>query len=164
MTGVQTCALPISSEADLAMVRGALDGTAPLEGLVVDQDQRWALLTSLVAAGAADTAEVEAERERDNTSLGREKAARALASAPTSEAKEAAWKGAVEQGDLPNAVINAMAAGFGRARDPEVLRPFLPRYVTAIEDVWGSRTHAIAVGVGGEVERASCRERVCQYV
>ncbi|MGB5950985.1 MAG: aminopeptidase N [Ornithinimicrobium sp.] len=136
-----------TAEEDLAMVRGALDGSEPLEGLVVDQDQRWGLLTSLVAAGAAEQSEVEIERERDNTSHGREKAARAFACAPTAAAKEAAWEAAVEQTTLPNAVLAATAAGFGRARDPEVLRPFVERYFEVIEDVWDSRTHAIAEGI-----------------
>ncbi|CAN5382878.1 aminopeptidase N [soil metagenome] len=136
-----------TSESDIAMVRGALDGSAPIEGLVVDQDQRWTLLTALVAAGEAGQSDIESERERDNTSHGREKAAKALASRPTAEAKEAAWQAAVEQADLPNAVVNAMAAGFGRAVDVEVLRPYVQRYASAIENVWASRTHAIGEAI-----------------
>ncbi len=136
-----------ASEPDIAMVRGALDGSAPIEGLVVDQDKRWTLLTALVAAGDATEHEVETERERDNTAHGREKAAQALAARPSARAKAQAWSAAVEEDDLPNAVVNAMAKGFGRAVDVEVLRPYIQRYMDTVEDVWDSRSHAIAEAI-----------------
>ncbi len=133
-----------SSEADVAAVRSVLDGSAPIDGLAVDQDMRWTLLTALASAGDVDEIEIEAERSTDNTATGREKAARALASRPTPEAKEAAWVAAVEGTSLPNAVISATALGFGRAHDTSLLQPYVSRYVEAIEGVWASRTHAIA--------------------
>ncbi|MGB7449509.1 MAG: aminopeptidase N [Ornithinimicrobium sp.] len=133
-----------TSADDLQRLRGALERSAPIEGLAVDQDMRWTLLTGLASAGAADSAEIERERARDNTAAGREKAALAMAARPDPAAKEAAWAGAVEQDALPNAVINAMAVGFGRVHDPELLRPFLSRYMAAVEELWATRTHAIA--------------------
>src|SRR5699024_7208337 len=84
------------TEDDLALVRDLLSGERTLPGLEVDQDMRWALLTSLTTAGVAGEDEIVAERERDNTATGHEKAARARASLPTPEAKEAAWAAAVE--------------------------------------------------------------------
>ncbi len=133
-----------TSAADVARLRGALEGSEPIEGLSLDQDMRWTLLTGLAAAGEADKAEIEAERSSDNTATGREKAARALAARPTAEAKEAAWVAAVQETSLPNAVLGSIALGFGRAHDVDVLRPYVARYVEAIEEVWASRTHAIA--------------------
>ena len=44
-----------------AAVAGWLDGSTPLEGLVVDQDLRWELLIGLVGAGAAGEEEIAAE-------------------------------------------------------------------------------------------------------
>ncbi len=133
-----------SSEADVAAVRGLLDGSTPMEGLTLDQDMRWTLLTARASAGDADEAEVEAERSADNTATGRERAARALAARPTPEAKEAAWVAAIEGNSLPNAVISATALGFGRAHDTALLQPYIARDVEAIEGVWAARTHAIA--------------------
>ncbi|MGC1206646.1 MAG: ERAP1-like C-terminal domain-containing protein, partial [Ornithinimicrobium sp.] len=133
-----------SSQADVAAVRGVFDGSTPIDGLTVDQDMRWTLLTALASAGDADEAEVEAERSADNTATGREKAARALAARPTPQAKEAAWVAAMEGTSLPNAVISATALGFGRAHDTSLLQPYVARYIEAIEGVWASRTHAIA--------------------
>ncbi|TQM96122.1 aminopeptidase N [Ornithinimicrobium humiphilum] len=132
------------SEDDVARVRGLLSGEQELPGLEVDQDMRWALLTSLVAAGAAGEAEIAAEQERDNTATGREKAARARASQPTPEAKQAAWEAAVEQDGLSNAVLAAMALGFGWVHDTSLLEPYVARYHEVIESVWQQRTHHIA--------------------
>ncbi|MGB3593184.1 MAG: aminopeptidase N [Ornithinimicrobium sp.] len=133
-----------SSPDDVAAVRGVLDGSAPIPGLTVDQDMRWTLLTAVATAGDANEEEIEAERSSDNTATGREKAARALAARPTPEAKEAAWVAAMEGTSLPNAVVSSTALGFSRAHDPELLQPFVARYLEAIEGVWASRTHAIA--------------------
>ena len=81
---------------DTTRLRALLDGTEVLEGLAVDFEMRWTLLTALVAAGAADAAEIDAERAREDTATGRERAARARAARPTAEAKEEAWAAAVE--------------------------------------------------------------------
>jgi aminopeptidase N len=130
--------------ADADYVRGLYDGSAVLEGLAVDTEMRWTLLTALAATGRATAAEVEAEKERDNTAMGRERAARALAAMPTPEAKAAAWRDGVEQDTLPNSVVEAIGLGFSRATDPQVLAPYVERYHDAVLDVWESRTHAVA--------------------
>jgi len=133
-----------TSADDLERLREALEGTAPIDGMTVDQDMRWTLLTGLVSGGAAGAEQIERERSRDNTAAGREKAARAMAARPDPAAKEEVWRAAVEEDTLPNAVINAMALGFARVHDPELLRPFLPRYLSVVEELWRTRTHAIA--------------------
>jgi aminopeptidase N len=136
-----------SSPEDVAHVRGLLDGTDTLEGLAVDTEMRWTLLTSLAAAGAAAEGEIAAELERDNTSTGRERAARARAARPTLAAKEAAWEAAVGSADLPNSLLDATGLGFGRVVDPAVLEPFVERYHAALLRTWATRTHAIAESV-----------------
>ncbi len=132
------------SEEDVARVRGLLDGEQVLEGLELDQDMRWTLLTSLATSGAADEARIAAEQERDNTATGREKAARARAAIPTPEAKEAAWVAAVERAGLSNSVLASMALGFGWVHDTSLLEPYVERYHQVVERVWAERTHHIA--------------------
>ncbi len=132
---------------DTTFVAGLLDGSAPLDGLAVDTDMRWTLLTGLAAAGEADLDAITQEAKGDNTATGRERAARAAASIPTVEAKEAAWQAGVVATDTPNSVVDAHGLGFGRAVDPQLLTPFVGRYHDALEDVWSSRTHAIAEGI-----------------
>ncbi|WP_298747376.1 aminopeptidase N [uncultured Serinicoccus sp.] len=132
------------SEDDLALVRGLLSGDERLAGLSVDQDMRWTLLTALATAGAAGEEEIAAERERDNTATGNEKAARARAAVPTAEAKETAWVDAVETPGLSNSVLAAMALGFGRVHDEALLAPYVERYHDVVSRVWDERTHHIA--------------------
>ena len=129
--------------AEAQHVRGLLEGTTVLEGLAVDTELRWTLLTSLAACGAATEAEVDAERERDRTSTGRERAAQALASLPTPEAKAAAWRRAIEEDGLPNAVLEAVGAGFVRADDPSLLEPYVAKYHEMLDTVGEKDSHAI---------------------
>src|SRR5690606_21913544 len=116
------------SEDDVAQVAALLSGEQVLDGLELDQDMRWTLLTSLATAGAAGESEIAAEQERDNTATGREKAARARAAMPTAEAKQAAWEAAVDKDGLSNSVLAAMALGFGWVHDTSLLAPYVARY------------------------------------
>jgi aminopeptidase N len=137
-----------SNPDDVAHVRSLYDGTTVLEGLAVDTEMRWTLLTALAAAGAAGPEDIEAEHERDRTATGAERAARAGAALPTAEAKAQAWARAVEQDGLANQTIEALALGFARAHDPEaLLAPYVERYHDALTDIWASRTHAIAESI-----------------
>ncbi|WP_281964701.1 aminopeptidase N [Serinicoccus marinus] len=132
------------AEQDVVLVHALLDGERELAGLTIDQDLRWTLLTALATAGAAGEEEIAAERERDNTATGHEKAARARAALPTAEAKERAWTDAVETAGLSNSVLAAMALGFGRVHDVALLEPYAERYHAVIDRVWSERTHHIA--------------------
>ncbi len=132
------------SDEHVAVVGGLLDGTTPLPGLAVDSDMRWVLLTSLVAAGAADQADIEREQDRDDTASGRRSAALALAARPSAAAKEQAWADVVDSDELPGAVQGAMILGLTKAHDVELLRPFVDRYFAAIEGIWATRTNETA--------------------
>ncbi|KLO62948.1 aminopeptidase N [Dermacoccus sp. PE3] len=141
---VQTFASFAQSEEDVAFVRALLSGERTLDGLTVDTEMRWTLLTSLAAAGAADAAEIDAELARDNTATGAERAARARASLPTSEAKAAAWSSVVDSDELANQTIAETAAGFGHVHDVSLLEPYVEKYFAMAEDYWAGRTHHIA--------------------
>ena len=126
-----------------AVLRSWLSGGAP-EGLTVDTDLRWTLLQRLLALGAADPAEIDAELERDSTATGHRQAATARALVPTREAKEAAFTAAVESDELPNALLAATVMGFASADARELHRAFLHRYFDAIPQVWATRTNETA--------------------
>ena len=133
---------------DPTALRALLDGTEVLDGLTVDFEMRWTLLTALVAAGAADADEISAERAREDTATGRERAARALAARPTPEAKEEAWAAAVEGSGLPNAIVEAVALGFTRpGTSPELLRPFVERYHALLDTIGERGSHAMVEAV-----------------
>jgi aminopeptidase N len=128
----------------LAAVRAVLDGADVIEGLAVDTDLRWELLTALAAGGQATEADVDSELARDDTATGRRAAAAARAAFPSPEAKERTWTQVVDTSELPNAVQAAVIGGFGRVHDPALLEPFVERYFEALETVWTTRTNEIA--------------------
>ncbi len=132
---------------DVIWVRGLLEGTAELDGLSVDTEMRWTLLTSLATAGAAAESEIEFELQKDNTATGRERAARALASLPTIEAKASAWHKVIDEEGLPNQTIDAIAQGFVKVHDTALLAPYVEKYHAMLSTLWASRTHAIAESV-----------------
>jgi aminopeptidase N len=132
---------------DATWLRHLLDGFVTLDGLAIDTEMRWTLLTSLATAGAAAESEIEAERQRDNTATGRERAARALATIPTAEAKAKAWRKVIDEQGLPNQTVDAIAQGFVRVHDNALLTPYVEKYHAMLTTLWASRTHAIAESV-----------------
>jgi aminopeptidase N len=132
---------------DVVWVRGLLEGTAVLDGLAIDTEMRWTLLTSLATAGHAAETEIEHELQQDNTATGRERAARALASIPTPEAKAKAWHKVIEEDGLPNQTVDAVAQGFVTVHETALLTPYVEKYHAMLTTLWASRTHAIAESV-----------------
>ncbi len=127
------------SVAALDLMAGLLDGSAHLEGLTVDTDLRWELLSGLTREGRADDGAVDAELERDKTISGQESAAAARAAMPTAEAKARAWTDAVERDDVPNETMRSIALSFNQPRQDDVLKPYLERYLSSADRIWEER-------------------------
>ena len=140
-------ALPTSVLEDF---RGWLSDVRVPQGLDIDTDLRWRLLHALVAHGAADEARIDEEVATDPTATGQRQAERARALLPTAEAKERAWQRAVHDDALPNAVTEAVVAGFAHPAQRALLAPYAERYFAEVADVWERRTseHAQSVVVG----------------
>ncbi|GGS42255.1 MULTISPECIES: aminopeptidase N [Actinokineospora] len=130
----------VLDEAKVAVLRGWLDGSAPLPGLSVDTDLRWRLLHALVAHGAADEAEIDAELRADSTATGNRHAERARALVPTIAAKAEAWRRAVHDDELPNAVNEAIINGFSHPAQRELLAPYAAKYFEDVAGVWQRRS------------------------
>ncbi len=141
---VKAFALHAQTDAQLDAVASLLSGERVLDGLTVDADLRWELLTSLVAGGEFGQPEIDAELERDATATGQRAAALAKAAIPTADAKAEAWEAVVVRGDLPNATQQSVIAGFNRVHDTALLEPYAGAYFAAVEDIWNTRTHEIA--------------------
>jgi len=144
---VGSLAASVLDEAKVELVKGWFTGSAPLPGLVVDTDQRWRLLTSLVAHGAADASDVEAELERDSTATGKRHAERALALRPTVEAKAEAWRRAVHDDQLPNAINEAIINGFSHPGQKELIASYASKYFEDVAEVWDRRSSERAQSV-----------------
>ncbi|MEU5768712.1 aminopeptidase N [Streptomyces asoensis] len=126
------------------LLESLLDGAQTIEGLAVDTELRWAFVQRLVAVGTFDEADIAAEYERDRTAAGERHAATARAARPTPEAKAEAWASVVDSDDLPNAVQEAVIAGFVQTDQRELLAPYTDRYFEVVKSIWDSRSHEIA--------------------
>ncbi|MEW5354518.1 aminopeptidase N [Streptomyces sp. 16-176A] len=128
----------------LDLLNALLEGSESIEGLAVDTELRWAFVQRLAAVGRFDEAEIAGEYERDKTAAGERHAATARAARPTEEAKAEAWAAVVESDKLPNAVQEAVIAGFVQTDQRELLAPYTDRYFEVLKGVWESRSHEIA--------------------
>jgi aminopeptidase N len=132
---LQAFAPAATSDADLDLLRGILDGTSVPEGLSVDADLRWSLVHALVTGGRMGESDIEAELERDPTATGERSAAQCRAAIPTAEAKSAAWERIVG-GKLANHIARATIGGFQDPHHPELLAPFREQYFTEVGRIY----------------------------
>ncbi|MBD8607672.1 aminopeptidase N [Aeromicrobium sp. CFBP 8757] len=113
-----------------------------LDGLTLDTDLRWTIVTALARIGDADEAEIAAELERDNTISGQENASAARAIRPSADAKETAWRIAAVDRTTPNETRRSTALAFQVSGQADLLEPYVDRYLdlasTVVDDmgVW----------------------------
>ncbi|MFZ0322785.1 MAG: aminopeptidase N [Actinomycetes bacterium] len=149
------------TDTQLDLLAGLFDGSRSLPSLAIDADLRWTLLQRLVAMGRFGDDSIEAELDRDATATGQRRAAAAWALRPTAVAKEQAWAAAVDGNELPNALLGATVAGLALPDHRELMRPFVDRYFSAVENVWTTRTNetaqTVVVGLypGSLIEQAT---------
>ncbi|WP_030171191.1 aminopeptidase N [Streptomyces sp. NRRL S-813] len=128
----------------LDLLEGLLDGSQSIEGLAVDTELRWAFVERLAAVGRFDEPEIAGEYARDKTAAGERHAATARAARPTPEAKADAWASVIDSDKLPNAVQEAVIAGFVQTDQRELLASYTERYFEVVKDIWDARSHEIA--------------------
>jgi aminopeptidase N len=136
----------------LEVLSTVLDGDAEdcgLDGLVVDTDLRWRLITALARSGAIDaegpeTPFIDAEMQRDPTAAGKRHGAQAAAARPQAVVKDQAWTRVIEDDSLPNIMGRSIIAGFVERDQAELLQPFTSRYFEAIAGVWERRSSEVA--------------------
>ncbi|WP_344301915.1 aminopeptidase N [Nocardioides bigeumensis] len=133
---VRVFASAARSDEALDFVAALLDGSQTLDGLVVDTDLRWTLLSSLARGGRAEEDRINEELSRDNTISGQEHAALARTVRPTAEAKAEAWRDAVERDDVANETMRQIAYAFPVSGQEDLLQPYLEKYLEMAETVW----------------------------
>ncbi|GAA3160464.1 aminopeptidase N [Nonomuraea roseoviolacea] len=132
---LQAFAPVATSESDLALVGGILDGSAVPEGVTVDTDLRWTLVHALVSGGVLGEADIEAELRRDPTATGERSAAMCRAAVPTAEAKAAAWERIVG-GKLANHIARTTINGFQDANHVELLEAYRGKYFAEVGRIY----------------------------
>jgi aminopeptidase N len=136
LTFARTWAGAAQSEESIRDLEGLLDGSVAFEGLAVDQDLRWTLLTNLARLGRADDARIDAELEGDNTISGQEKSAAARAAMPTAEAKARAWEQAMLDPSVPNETARSVVLAFMQPGQEDVLEPYVDAYLSEVAATW----------------------------
>jgi aminopeptidase N len=153
-----------ASEKSLARVVAMLEGTESIPGIDVDTDLRWLILGQLSEEGHADVALIQATMAADPSDIGRRRGTACLAARPTSAAKEEAWKRVTDagapmpatwkgstDGELSVASMAAILRGFyigsvgvagmmAHGPNPDLLRPYVQRYLDALPAMWAERT------------------------
>jgi aminopeptidase N len=140
--------------ADVDFVRGLLDGSTSVDGLEIDTDRRWAIVTALAAIGAVSDDVIAAELELDPTDQGERHAAAARAARPTAEAKEEAWAHATEDAEITLAMLRALAVGFRGSDDVSLVEPYSARYFDELLAFWEKRELDLGLAfIGGMFPR-----------
>ncbi|XIE78533.1 aminopeptidase N [Streptomyces sp. SBR177] len=147
LTWARFFAAVASSDADLQLLEGLLDGSAAIDGLDVDQELRWAFLEPLATHGRADEERIGAELSRDDTATGKRHQVRCLAARPSAAVKAQAWAQVVESDALSNALVEATIAGFVRPSQRELIAPYAEKYFAVIERIWAERSIQIGMDV-----------------
>ncbi len=144
----------VTTPAGAQLLTAWLAGDEVPEGLSIDADLRWRLVTNLARLGAIDEAGIDAELARDNTATGAEKAAGARAARPSAAAKAEAWRLAVEDASVPNETHTQLCLNFWQLGQREVVQPYVQRWFDVMEDIaaqrngWGRRSLALRKNVG----------------
>ncbi|WP_405768141.1 aminopeptidase N [Streptomyces sp. NBC_01538] len=147
LTWARFFAAVASSEADLQLLQGLLEGTAKIDGLDVDQELRWSFLEPLTSHGVADEKALAAELARDDTASGKRHQVRCLAARPSAAVKAQAWAQVVESDALSNALVEATISGFVQGSQRELLASYTDKYFAVIERTWADRSIQIGMDV-----------------
>lgn len=123
------------SQKSAELLRGLLDGSTTVPGLVVDPELRWTLLTGLARMGRVSDGDIARELELDKTITGKESAASVNAARPDTKSKAEAWEMVVEREDVPNETMRSAAESFDVAGQAEVLQPYVERYLEMADTI-----------------------------
>jgi aminopeptidase N len=133
-----------ASQAHADVLGSLMDGAIKLPGLEVDLDLRWELVISRAALGAASDEEIDAALALDDTAKGRQLAETARAARPDQAVKDAAWRRVATDTSLSNDVARAIAEGWQRTTQPELLATTAGDYFAMLQDVWATRSYTMA--------------------
>jgi aminopeptidase N len=127
-----------TSDAQLDLIAGLLDGSKRQSGLVVGAELRWALLQRLAVTGRADDAQIDAELKRDSTDAGHRSAAASRAAIGDAGHKEAAWRLLAESPDISADLLRSVSAAFHQPEQADLLRPYVARYFEILPHIWSA--------------------------
>jgi len=135
------------SDEHVAFIAAVLSGDEVVDGLTLDDELRWSMVHTLSALGSLGPERIEAELARDPSAAGLRHAATARALQPNAAAKAEAWRLAVDDDSVANAMQAAVIAGFAHPLHGDLIAPYAARYFAQVADVWRRRTSELAQNV-----------------
>ncbi|MGW4930770.1 aminopeptidase N [Agromyces sp. NPDC004153] len=133
-----------STQAHADVLGSLLDGSIRLDGLEVDLDLRWELVIARATLGAASDEEIDAALAHDDTAKGRQLAETARAARPDPVGKDIAWHRVATDTSLSNDLARAIADGWRRTTQPELLAPTVAEYFETLQRTWADRSFTMA--------------------
>lgn len=124
-------ALSIDEGPGADVLKAWLAGEEVPEGLALDADLRWRLLTELARVGEIGEDEIAAELATDKTTTGAEKAAGARAARKDADAKAVAWQAATQE-DIPNETHFQIVSQFWQLDQDDILAPYADAYLDVV--------------------------------
>ena len=132
------------NDQQLATVADLLSGKTQMDGLEIDTDLRWELLTALSVGGKVTRERIDVELEADNTANGQKAHAAAIAGMPDLKSKQEIFDKLVDTDQLSNALVNSASLAFGRVLDTSVLEPFVDQYFSKVLSIWENKSYHMA--------------------
>ena len=132
------------SDKQLTTVADLLSGKAQMDGLEIDTDLRWELLTALSVGGKVTKERIDVELEADNTANGQKAHAAAIAAMPELKSKQEIFDKLVDTDQMSNALVNSASLAFGRVMDTAVLEPFVDQYFSKVLSIWENKSYHMA--------------------
>jgi aminopeptidase N len=114
--------------ADVAELRGWLDGTRAPAGLVVDRDLAWRIRYRLAVLGGLAEDEIAAAHRADPSTVGAQFAAKCRAARPDPVAKNTAWQAITGAADLSSYELWALAEGFWQPEQAALTEEYVSRF------------------------------------
>jgi aminopeptidase N len=133
----------IEFSADVAELRGWLDGTPPPAGLTLDPDLSWRIRYRLSVLGALTEAEIDDALRADPSTHGEQSAAKCRAARPDPAAKASAWKAITSDTGLSSFGLWALAEGFWQPEQLELTAPYVERFFTEMPDAAALRGDSV---------------------
>jgi aminopeptidase N len=132
------------SDKQLTTVADLLSGKSQMDGLEIDTDLRWELLTALSVGGKVTKERIDVELEADNTANGQKAHAAAIAAMPEPKSKQEIFDKLVDTDQMSNALVNSASLAFGRVMDTAVLEPFVDQYFSKVLSIWENKSYHMA--------------------
>ncbi|MBT1171407.1 aminopeptidase N [Bifidobacterium sp. SO4] len=127
-----------------ANAHGLLDGTVSLPGLEIDNNFTWTIVNALASVNEFGESDIDAQLAKRDTTENREFALGARAVRGLAEAKEWAWNEALNNAELTNAQLEAVARGFSATPRPDLAEPFAAKYFETVDWIWANKTYHMA--------------------